>query len=372
MNRLTDAAAFPAWAYQIISNKCRDWVRRKQRQREATEAYFESIQGEEHAAAAAQRRQSTLKEALEQLSGPDRASCRCGTKSNSTRLRSPPFWRFPRGRSSPACSTPDNDYANTWRKSMSEHENELKKALAEEGLFDAGKASNEADGASRWFESRLKWSGRFAWMRIILVVVVFEFAFVKFCGAASTKAMIGYAAMMVCTIVLVGTIAVQSWVAGTKISVLREIKLLRLECLGRPTEQVASSALGAFPVMASPRRLFSLGEYIAWLLALMVVAGAAAFVTQRLSDSIWPSDMARFEGAPVIIEAPRSGAPVYVHVYLRMDQGVCKVSRVTPDRKQSELFRMGTGSWHSGQLSAGDSLRLDPQGQTGEYWVRFE
>ncbi len=237
---------------------------------------------------------------------------------------------------------------------MSEHENEVKKALAENGVLDADKASNDANRASRWFDSRLKWSGRIAWMRIILVVVVFEFAFVKFYGAASTKAMIGYAAMMVITIVLVGTIGVQSWVASTKISVLREIKLLRLECLGRPTEQVASSALGAFPMIASTRRALSLWEYIAWLLALMVVAGASAFVTQRLSDRVWPSDMARFEGAPVTIEAPRTTAPAYVHVYLRMDQGVCKVSRVAPEHKQSGLFWMGKGSWHGSGLSAGD------------------
>lgn len=255
---------------------------------------------------------------------------------------------------------------------MSDRENELKKALAENGVFDADRAGNDADRASRWFESRLKWSGRFAWIRTILVVVVFEFAFVKFCGAASTRAMIGYAAMMVITIVLVGAIGVQSWVSGARISVLREIKLLRLECLGRPAEQAASSALGAFPTIASPRRALSSWEYVAWLLALTVVSGASAFVTQLLSDRIWPSDMARFEGAPVTIEAPRTGSPVYAHVYLRMEEGVCKVSRVTPEHKQSELFWMGKGSWHGGQLSAGDSLRLDPQDNKGEYWVRFE
>ena len=39
INRLADAAAFPAWAYQIVSNKCRDSVRRERRRREATETY---------------------------------------------------------------------------------------------------------------------------------------------------------------------------------------------------------------------------------------------------------------------------------------------------------------------------------------------
>ncbi|MGO8751964.1 MAG: hypothetical protein ACLQNE_38975 [Thermoguttaceae bacterium] len=125
-------------------------------------------------------------------------------------------------------------------------------------------------------------------------------------------------------------------------------------------------------MIASPPRALSWREYIAWLLATAVVATASAFVTLWYSDCVWPSDMARFEGAAVTIEAPRIGAPVYVHVYLRMDQGVCKVSRVTPEHKQSALFWMGKGSWHGGRLSAGDSLRLDPQGNQGEYWVRFE
>jgi RNA polymerase sigma-70 factor (ECF subfamily) len=73
INRLADVAAFPAWAYQIISNKCRDSVRREQRRREATEMYSEWMQREEQEAVAAQQQHNSLKEALEQLSGPDRA-----------------------------------------------------------------------------------------------------------------------------------------------------------------------------------------------------------------------------------------------------------------------------------------------------------
>ncbi len=73
INRLEDAAAFPAWAYQIVRNKCRDSVRREQRRREATETYAEQMQREEHKAAAAPRQHNSLKEALEQISGPDRA-----------------------------------------------------------------------------------------------------------------------------------------------------------------------------------------------------------------------------------------------------------------------------------------------------------
>ena len=254
---------------------------------------------------------------------------------------------------------------------MSEHENELKKALAENGTYDAEKAENEAQRARRWFDSRLKWSGRFTWMRMILFIALFEFACASFVDAVSTKAMIGYAAMMVITLVLVGVIAVQSWVAGTKIGLLREIKLLRLECLGRPTEQVAPPDLEAFPMTVSTRRALSVREYSAWLLLLMVVAGASAFATVRLSAHVWPLHMAHFEGAAVTVEAPHTGAPIYYTVYLRMEHGQCKVSRVTSEHKQSELFLMGEG-FARDTLPPGDSLRLDPQGNKGEYSVRFE
>jgi RNA polymerase sigma-70 factor (ECF subfamily) len=72
ISRLVDAAAFPAWAYQIVSNKCRDSVRREHRRHEATESYSEWMQREEQEAATAQEQCNSLKEALEQLSGPDR------------------------------------------------------------------------------------------------------------------------------------------------------------------------------------------------------------------------------------------------------------------------------------------------------------
>ena len=33
LNRLDDPASFPKWAYRIVTNKCADWTRRRQRQR---------------------------------------------------------------------------------------------------------------------------------------------------------------------------------------------------------------------------------------------------------------------------------------------------------------------------------------------------
>lgn len=73
IRRLADAAAFPAWAYQIASNKCRDLLRRNRRWREAAETYAEWTQRDERLAAMAEEQHSDLREAMGRLSGPDRA-----------------------------------------------------------------------------------------------------------------------------------------------------------------------------------------------------------------------------------------------------------------------------------------------------------
>jgi RNA polymerase sigma-70 factor (ECF subfamily) len=73
ITRLVDAAAFPAWAYQIVSNKCRDSIRRDRRRREAAETYAQRVQQGELGAAIADEQHSNLQEAMAHLSGPDRA-----------------------------------------------------------------------------------------------------------------------------------------------------------------------------------------------------------------------------------------------------------------------------------------------------------
>lgn len=69
IGRLTDPAAFPAWAYRITSNKSRDWIRRRRRMRRADEAY-----GERWAESNGDSREyADLRDALAGLPGHDRA-----------------------------------------------------------------------------------------------------------------------------------------------------------------------------------------------------------------------------------------------------------------------------------------------------------
>ncbi len=73
ITRLEDAAAFPAWAYRITSNKCRDRIRRERRRREAVEAYSDQVRHAEEEASASHERCADLREALSRLCGRDRA-----------------------------------------------------------------------------------------------------------------------------------------------------------------------------------------------------------------------------------------------------------------------------------------------------------
>ncbi|HUT90820.1 MAG TPA: sigma-70 family RNA polymerase sigma factor [Thermoguttaceae bacterium] len=73
IRRLEVAAAFPAWAYRITSNKCRDRIRRERRRRQAVEEYAEQVRQTDDDASHVDDRSADLQEALARLPGHDRA-----------------------------------------------------------------------------------------------------------------------------------------------------------------------------------------------------------------------------------------------------------------------------------------------------------
>ena len=73
LRRLQDASAFSGWAYRIVSNKCRDWIRREARRRKATQAFAEDRRIDRSSALQPGGRVDRLREALAQLSGAERA-----------------------------------------------------------------------------------------------------------------------------------------------------------------------------------------------------------------------------------------------------------------------------------------------------------
>lgn len=69
---LNDPDSFPAWIYQVVSNKCRDWIRRESRRRKVQDAFSEMRLMEAGNALDSAKQAASLKEALEQLASADR------------------------------------------------------------------------------------------------------------------------------------------------------------------------------------------------------------------------------------------------------------------------------------------------------------
>ena len=103
---------------------------------------------------------------------------------------------------------------------MSEQENELEKALAKNGGFDAEKAKRLGLDLVPWFDASLKRAARKTWLVKIVGAVVFEFAFIGFCYSFGMKSLIGYATLLVVVFIAAGIWAVGHAITNTKISLL--------------------------------------------------------------------------------------------------------------------------------------------------------
>jgi RNA polymerase sigma factor (sigma-70 family) len=71
--RLEDEAAFPGWAYRIVSNKCRDWIRQRVRRRQWEAMFAEELERREAEEREREGRVADLRESIARLAGPDRA-----------------------------------------------------------------------------------------------------------------------------------------------------------------------------------------------------------------------------------------------------------------------------------------------------------
>lgn len=69
---LSDPDAFPAWIYQVVSNKCRDWIRREARRRKVHDVFAEMQMMEAKDASDANHQSVDLADALMRLSPADR------------------------------------------------------------------------------------------------------------------------------------------------------------------------------------------------------------------------------------------------------------------------------------------------------------
>jgi hypothetical protein len=167
---------------------------------------------------------------------------------------------------------------------MSENAKELKKALAENGNFNVTKADRDAAAATSVFDAQLRRGARITLFCYLFVIALLEFAFVGFILTFSTKALVGFAILLVITIVLIVLFSIQYEISNTKLSLLREIKLLRLERLGMPSDQTIAPIRKAAPTGTSLWHVLSPRETAAWFLALILVAVVCNYTTLRLMD----------------------------------------------------------------------------------------
>ncbi len=144
---------------------------------------------------------------------------------------------------------------------MSENENELKKALAENGNFDAEKARRLAAEAVSRFNLRLRWTERRGMIGLLLCMAVFEFAFIKFTLASTTKTMIGYAVVMLLSYGIGITAVFVSRIMSVLLRVLKEIKQSQLESLGYPADREISASNGARQFVGALTSAWLVGDH---------------------------------------------------------------------------------------------------------------
>ena len=190
---------------------------------------------------------------------------------------------------------------------MSEHDDELKRALAENGVCDAELARRGAVAATSYFDAQLRRHARVTFATFIVVLAVLEFAFVGFVLTFSTKALVGFAVLLVTTVVLITAVSLRHEVRGALIGLLREVKLLRLERLGLPVERAIEPARQALARSTSPWRILSRRETAAWFGGLILAAVASSQLTLWLMTAgMAMTDESRVTLAP-------DGAGVAVH-----------------------------------------------------------
>ena len=143
--------------------------------------------------------------------------------------------------------------------------------------MSAEKANRAAAEAGALFDRRLKWLARITWLRTLLFIAAVEVGLVGLLTAHNTKGMIGFAVLLLFGLLAICVTDLQYRITNTKVGLLKEIKLLRLEYLGQPTGQPAASPRESDSASTNLWRSLplSLGEDVAWYAAMILVATAS-------------------------------------------------------------------------------------------------
>ena len=152
---------------------------------------------------------------------------------------------------------------------MNESDNELKKALAENGSFDPEKAEELKNKAVGAFSARMRKVERICWVYLVVCACIGLFAYYRYQSPSttSTKSLVGYGILLLIAYESTVLIKLWYWVVNSKLSVLKEIKQLRLES---PAAADPDALLGDWGV-ARPTGALPRWERTAWLVGLIVI-----------------------------------------------------------------------------------------------------
>ena len=112
---------------------------------------------------------------------------------------------------------------------MSEHDETLRRALEENAMLRSERAESLREASSAEYSGRLRSAERIYWVYAIACVAVGVSAFNSFVYRYDTKSLIGSAVVVL--VVYETTVLMKLWfaTASMKMSVLKDVKLLRLE-----------------------------------------------------------------------------------------------------------------------------------------------
>jgi len=151
---------------------------------------------------------------------------------------------------------------------MNKNEENLRKALSEETAFDRERARTLKEGALEMFNAKMRKIQRIAFAYLAGCVAVALFAAFQFNKSTTTKQFVLYGIIFLVAIETQVLIKLWYWVANTKISILQEIKRLRLEM---------PEASPKAPAKVKPAVGLSRWERLAWLLLIVLGAFAIGF-----------------------------------------------------------------------------------------------
>ena len=107
---------------------------------------------------------------------------------------------------------------------MTERENELKAALAENGTFDSEKAGRFAADGVLQLHRQLKKNDRFLAITTLMCVALLAFCIEKLIFASSTKAIVGFGVTLLYVLVFTVLIKLWYWIVNTRITLQKDLE----------------------------------------------------------------------------------------------------------------------------------------------------